>query len=149
MVIRHLASISLIAIYLAMVVGGDVFHQLQHMVADGACFGHSAGSTLSSDEETKNRCSHSHAKHLSDFGSENEHLLGADSPVNHEQEDSSSDCWTCYVLAQAGDISFEITIDVSHHFVYFAAATYEPWHLPLNTHKFLVRGPPEIHSPTS
>ncbi|MFL2864872.1 MAG: hypothetical protein ACJZ8Y_06615 [Pirellulaceae bacterium] len=149
MVIRHLASISLIAIYLAMVVGGDVFHQLQHMVADGACFGHSAGSTLSSDEETKNRCSHSHAKHLSDFGSENEHLLGADSPVNHEQEDSSSDCWTCYVLAQAGDISFEITIDVSHHFVYFAAATYEHWHLPLNTHKFLVRGPPEIHSPTS
>ena len=149
MVIRHLTSISLIAIYLAMFVGGDVFHQLQHMVADGACFGHSAGSTLSSDEETKNFCSHSHAKHLSDFGSENEHLLGADAPENHEKEDSSSDCWTCYVLAQAGDVSFEITIDVSHHFVYFAAATYEHWHLPLNTHNFLVRGPPEIHSPTS
>ena len=149
MVIRHLASISLIAIYLAMFVGGDVFHQLQHMVADGACFGHSAGSTLSSDEETKNRCSHSHAKHLSDFGSENEHLSGADSPVNHEQEDSSSDCWTCYVLSQAGDIPFEITIDVSHDFVCFTAATYEHWYLPLNTHKFLVRGPPEIHSATS
>jgi hypothetical protein len=149
MVIRHLASISLIAIYLAIFVGGEVFHQLQHMVADGACFGHSAGSTLSSDEETKNLCSHSHAKHLSDFGSENEYLLGADSPVNHEQEDRSSDCWTCFVLAQAGDVSFEITIDVSHHFVYFAAATYEHWHLPLNTHKFLVRGPPEIHSATS
>ena len=63
--------------------------------------------------------------------------------------DGNSDCWTCYVLAQAGDVSFEITIDVSHHFVYFAAATYEHRHLPLNTHKFLVRGPPEIHSPTS
>ena len=149
MVIRHLASISLIAIYLAMFVGGDVFHQLQHMVADGACFGHSAGSTLSSDEETKNRCSHSHAKHLSDFGSENEHLLGANSPVNHKQEDSSSDCWTCYVLAQAGDVSFEITIDVSHHFVYFAAATYEHWRLPLNTHNYLLRGPPDRYSATS
>ena len=108
-----------------------------------------SGTSTTSDDKTKNLCSHSHAKQLSDFGSENEHLSGADSPVNHEQEDSSSDCWTCYVLSQAGDIPFEITIDVSHDFVCFTAATYEHWYLPLNTHKFLVRGPPEIHSATS
>ena len=149
MVIRHLTSISLIAIYLAMFVGGDVFHQLQHMVADGVFFGHSAGNTLSSDEETKSLCSHSHTKHLSDFGSENEHLSGADSPVNHEQEDSSSDCWTCYVLSQAGDISFEITIDVSHDFVCCTTAIYEHWHLPLITHNYLLRGPPDRYSATS
>jgi len=39
MVIRHLTATSLIAIYLAMSVGGDVFHQLQHMVADGVFSG--------------------------------------------------------------------------------------------------------------
>jgi len=143
-ILRHLTSTSLIAIYLLMAVGGDTFHQLQHLVADGKCFGNSHDHASSIDGKTEDFCPHSHAEHLSDFDSENEHLSGTDFPRNHKHEESSSDCWTCFFLSQASDTSFEITLDISDDFVCFVAANYEHWYLRLKTYRFLVRGPPQF-----
>lgn len=142
MILRHLASTSLMAIYLATIVGGETFHQLQHVVADGACFGHSDGDASSTDDATKGLCSHSHTEHSSDLSSKNEQLSGTDSPLKHQQEESSSDCWTCYLLSQTGNTSYEITLETNYGIVYFASTTYEHFHLQVKTHSFLVRGPP-------
>ena len=91
MVLRFLASISLISIYLAMAVGGDVFHKLQHVVVDGVCSGHSAGNTPSCGEETQDTCSHAHAEHKTELSSENEYLLGTSFPGKDNQNNRSSD----------------------------------------------------------
>ena len=149
MVLRFLASILLIAIYLAMAVGGDVFHKLQHVVVDGVCSGHSAGNTPSCGEETQHTCSHAHAEHKTELSSENEDLLGTTFPGKDYQNNRSSDCWTCYVLSQAGDTPFKITVDTCQDFVCFIVATYGQLHVPPNPRHFCVRGPPESLFPQS
>ena len=149
MVLRFLASISLISIYLAMAVGGDVFHKLQHVVVDGVCSGHSAGNTPSCGEETQDTCSHAHAEHKTELSSENEYLLGTSFPGKDNQNNRSSDCWTCYVVSQAGDTPFEITVDTCQDFIFFIVATYSQLHVQPNPRHFCVREPPEPLCPQS
>ncbi|MEC9097367.1 MAG: hypothetical protein VX776_12075 [Planctomycetota bacterium] len=144
MVLRNLASISLIASYLTMFVGGGVLHQLQHMVAGDICVTHSDRNASSSSDEAESSCSHSHADHLTDFVLGNEELLGTSLPRKQNHDDESTDCWTCYVLSQAGDTPYAITLPADIDSVYSISTALEDWQLQVNPHSFLVRGPPEF-----
>ena len=146
MVFRLLVSISLTTTCLVLAVGGDILHQLQHLVADGVCLADSIGSTSSTGHETLDSCSHSHSAHQTKFGAGTEHLNGTNPPGNQESENNSSDFCTCYVLSQASDTSFKVVLNANYDFVYFFLADLEQWHLQLGKPDFLVRGPPAFLS---
>lgn len=146
MVYRLLVSISLTTTCLVLAVGGDILHQLQHLVADGVCLADSIGSTSSTGHETLNSCSHSHSAHQTKFVAGTEHLNGKNPPENHESENNSSDFCTCYVLSQASDTAFKVVMNANDDFVYFLIADLEQWYLQLGKPSFLVRGPPAFLS---
>ena len=146
MLIRSLVSISLITTCLVLAVGGDVLHQLQHLVADGVCLADSIGSTSSTGHETLDSCSHPHSAHQTKFGAGSEHLNGTHSPENQEPEDDGSDFCTCYVLSQASDTSFKVVLNPNNDFAYLLLADLEQWRLQVGKPSFLVRGPPAFLS---
>ena len=124
MVLRFIASISLISTCLVMVVGGDVLHQLQHLVADGVCLGHSTGYAPSTGHETLESCSHSHLAHQPEFGVATEHLNETNSPVDQEPENKSSDSCSCYVLSEASDTASKVFLNPNNELVCFLATAY-------------------------
>ena len=146
MVLRFIASISLISICLAMAVGGDVLHQLHHLVADGFCLGHSTGYAPSTGDETLESCSHSHLAHQPDFGAATEHLNGTNFPVDQEPENKSSDSCSCYVVSQASDTASKVFLNANNELVCFLATALEQWYLQSASPKFLVRGLPAFLS---
>ena len=127
-----------------MFVGGGVLHQLQHMVAGDICVTHSDRNASLSSVDAESSCSHSHTDHLAEFVFDNEALLGTSLPRKQNHDADSTDCWTCHVLTQAGDTPNEITLPACIDSVYSISTALEDWHLQVNTHSFLVRGPPEF-----
>ena len=67
-----------------------------------------------------------------------------DEDGRENRQHEPTDCWTCYVLSQAGDTPNEITLPTCIDSVYSISTTLEDWQLQAITHVFLVRGPPEF-----
>ncbi len=131
---KHAFIATILIVYLGRFMCGETFHLLS------GCDRHCAsGSTAvsdsvfcNSDRQTEQDCRHSH----STFHQTEERYPTREAP--HD----SSECWTCHVLSESGNTSYELTLETNYGFVYFTSSAYKHFHLPVNMHSFLVRGPP-------
>ena len=130
------------ATYLAMNLGGHVFHVhlgCEHFELEGSSV---AGGT---GPHGLDSCSdHSLGSCPSD-----EIVSSGDLPVNHPEDNSSSGCWTCYMLSQAGDTPCEIALPASDGYVVSLTTCWSDLYLAARQHVFLARGPPQFLLPQS
>lgn len=144
--LKVLIASPLIAIYLMMAIGGDVLHF--HYCSSHDCE-NVRGRNSSPACEIDAPCLDSCAESFPDLRPANEFESSNGFPWEQEQENSSSGCWTCYMLSQAGDTPCEDTLLVSNDFVGVASTSWATLYLPVSLQAFLARGPPRFLLPQS
>ena len=131
---KHAFIATILIVYLGRVMCGETFHLLsgcdRHCASDSTAVSDSV--FCNSDRQTEQDCRHSHSTL---------HQTEERYPTNEAPHDSS-ECWTCHVLSESGNTSYELTLETNYGFVYFTSSAYKHFHLPVNMHSFLVRGPP-------
>jgi len=63
-------------------------------------------------------------------------------PGEQEEEDSSTDCWTCFMLSQVGYSSGQMSFSAGNDFVGTASTNWDALNLYAIPNVYLARGPP-------
>jgi hypothetical protein len=140
--LKLLLASTFAATYLAMNLGGHVFHVhlgCEHFNAEGS----SAAGEI--DVHGLDFCE----AHVLGVCAPNEARSSRDLPGDHREDNSSSSCWTCYMLSQAGDTPCEIVVPASDGYVVSLTTRWSDLYLAARQHVFLARGPPQFLLPQS
>lgn len=135
-------SASILALYLSFAIGGKTFHQLQHIVTGSVCSSDDRHHVASFNSATHESAQQNSSVCATDGCNVTIGQTDAPNPEQPAKDHSESDCWTCLLLAQTGDLAQSVQLLDCQDSLFIQTEQYNQPHLDVIPSGFLVRGPP-------